>query len=191
MRNYATIEAAATSLFPLFFNTGQLITTTHAPPHRAVFAEIDRIYEGIQPPLDADRRLPAEEWTHGAHLVAGTALLDAVGGDADQAAAIMPDWIRAYNEACGVENSETGGYHHTITLFYLGAIADFLKDRQPQRGETVVDRVNAVLAAPLADRGYILNFYHQAKLFSPQARANYLPPTRSAVDATTVTKSRL
>jgi hypothetical protein len=40
--------------------------------------------------------------------------------------------IRAYNVASGVANTETSGYHETLTHFWLLIVAEFLRQRRPE-----------------------------------------------------------
>lgn len=117
------------------------------------------------------RTLAKTEWTHGAHLVAALALLDekGLGG----ALSAMPDMIRRYNEASGVHNSDTEGYHHTITVFYLHVINDFIA-RNPKA--SVHEDASALLGSALAARDYALNFYTKDLLFSVDARRDYVSP---------------
>jgi len=61
---------------------------------------------------------------HGAHLCASVAIVSERG--LARAETEMPDIIRSYNLACGVTNSDTEGYHQTLTLFYLRETARYL-----------------------------------------------------------------
>ncbi len=70
-------------------------------------ADIERIGRGL-----LDRSLPKREWTHAAHFAAALWLLRAEGAAAH---ARMPPAIRAYNEATGVANTDSGGYHDTTS----------------------------------------------------------------------------
>jgi hypothetical protein len=63
-----------------------------------------------------DLSLPKPRWTHAAHFA--TALWFRQDLDASRA---MPRLIRAYNEATGVANTDTEGYHETITQASLRA----------------------------------------------------------------------
>ncbi len=127
---------------------------------------VKRISDGLR-----DCTLPKPEWTHGAHLTAGAALLEVHG--IDGAKMKMPAIIRAYNEATGVPNTDDEGYHHTITLFYLRKIDEFMKS-QPDAPLHI--RITNLLAAPLAERPYPLNYYSKALLFSVEARRNWVEP---------------
>ena len=84
-------------------------------------SEIDRIGRGL-----LDRSLPKVEWTHAAHFAAACWLLRRSDMHAMRA---MPGLIRAYNEATGVPNTDTGGYHETITLGSLRAARAWLATR--------------------------------------------------------------
>src|SRR5271170_7522939 len=71
-------------------------------------AEIEHIGRAL-----LGRSLPKVEWTHAAHFAAAVWLLRQPEIHADRD---MPRMIRAYNEAAGVPNTDTSGYHETITL---------------------------------------------------------------------------
>jgi hypothetical protein len=71
-----------------------------------------------------DLTLPKSAWTHAAHFAATIWLLSC-RKDLD-AAREMPQLIRRYNEATGTVNSDTAGYHETITQASIRAARDFL-----------------------------------------------------------------
>ena len=73
----------------------------------------------------ASRTLPRAEWTHEAHLAATTYLV-LRRGDIDLDAE-LPAIIRCYNESVGGVNSETEGYHETITRTFLVGVRLFLE----------------------------------------------------------------
>ncbi len=135
-------------------------------------AMVARIHNGLRA-----RTLPKPEWTHAAHLTVATALLAKLG--LAGAEAEMPGLIRAYNEATGVPNSDSEGYHHSMTLFFLRRIDQFLA---PHKNEPLPLRVTRLLASPLAERSYPLTFYSHKKLFSVEARRNWTPPDLKPID---------
>ena len=69
--------------------------------HISSDADIERIGRGL-----IDRSLPKAEWTHAGHFAAAFWLLRSPEIDAVRE---MPGFIRAYNEATGVANTDTGG----------------------------------------------------------------------------------
>ena len=147
------------------------MTDIHAPI-RAGDAVTDamakRIYDGVRL-----RTLPRPEWTHQAHLVFATALLDAEGLDAAEEKA--RDYIRAYNESVGGVNDDTQGYHHTITLLFLRHIDRFIA---PHKDDPLGARATRLLASPLAATDYPLRFYSKERLFSVEARRGWVEPDR-------------
>lgn len=132
--------------------------------------EIHAIGQGL-----LDRSLPKAAWTHAAHLAAAAWLL-AARPDID-APAQMPDIIRAYNEATGTANTDTGGYHHTITLASLRAVADFLA-RQPA-GTPLHVACEHLLRSPLGDKGWLMQYWTAEVLFSKEARRDWIAPDRT------------
>ena len=93
--------------------------------------------------------------------------------DADPALGLLRDRIRSYNEATGVANTATSGYHETITRFYLMVIRRFLAGADPSRP---IDELAAELVARCGDRDLPLRHYARERLFSTAARAGWLPP---------------
>lgn len=66
------------------------------------------------------------EWTHAAHLLVGAWHVERLG--IDEAAGKMREGIRKLNSSFGGVNSETEGYHETLTIFWLRVIARALKE---------------------------------------------------------------
>ena len=118
------------------------------------------------------RTLPKAEWTHEAHLAACLWLLTE-RSDID-VERDLPAIISGYNEAVGGVNDARQGYHHTITLTYIGATRRFLGSVRDDL--LLVEKVNALLAAPEGRRDWALTLYSRDRLFSVPARLGYLPP---------------
>ena len=70
--------------------------------------EIERLATGF-----CDCTLPKAAWTHGAHFATALWLI-LTRADIDPERD-MPAMIRRYNQSVGGVNSDTGGYHETIT----------------------------------------------------------------------------
>ena len=130
-------------------------------------AAIDRIGRGL-----CDTSLPKAEWTHAAHFAAALWLLrHRPGGRAE---ADMPALIRAYNEATGVANSDSGGYHHSITIASLH-VAKRTLHRHP--ADTPLHVAHAELIAGRAgDRDWLLDHWTRDCLFGVAARRGWVPP---------------
>jgi len=131
-------------------------------------AEIERIARGL-----IERSLPKSAWTHAAHFAAALWLLK--WGDA-HAMSNMPSFIRAYNEATGVPNTDTSGYHETITLASLRAARARLADRPGVPLHTVLGEL---LASPLGRSDWLLAYWSRPVLFSVAARRAWVEPDLS------------
>jgi len=135
-------------------------------------AEIEHLGEGL-----LARTLPREEWTHEAHLGATTyLLLKRPDIDLDKR---LPDIIRRYNESVGGVNSDSEGYHETITRVFLHGIRLFLAEAD--LGEPLHDIVNELLLSPMGAREWPLRFYSPSRLFSIEARRAWVAPDLSAL----------
>jgi hypothetical protein len=135
-------------------------------------ASVARVGEGL-----LARDLPREEWTHEAHLAATTYLLlrhPEIDLDAE-----LPDLIRGYNESVGGVNSDTEGYHDTITRVFLHGIRLFLSEADLR--EPLHELVNGLLLSPMGRRDWPLRFYSRERLFSVDARKGFLRPDLSAL----------
>jgi hypothetical protein len=138
--------------------------------HKSHFSsetEIHKIGLGL-----IDHSLPKPEWTHAAHFAAALWLmryrpelnaLDHLRG-----------FIRSYNEATGSANTETSGYHETITQASLRAARARLARYPPS--VPVYQIANDLMASPLGRSDWILAYWSKPTLFSPEARRCWLDP---------------
>ena len=118
-----------------------------------------------------DRTLPRSEWTHAAHFAAALWLL--ANHTESEAFALMPPTIRAYNEATGTANTDSSGYHETITQASLRAASHFL---QAHRTQPLFVTCNQLLSSPLGARDWLLAYWSRDRLFSIEARKQWLDP---------------
>ena len=115
------------------------------------------------------RTLPKPQWTHAAHIAAGVYMLNEQG---ERAFATMPDIIRIYNEATGVQNTDNDGYHETITQASLRVIYDEMKaGRAPT---PLFEIANKVIAGPMGNPDWLLGYWSKALLFSVKARRSWV-----------------
>ncbi len=61
--------------------------------------------------------LPKERWTHVAHLLTGACYVHRFGRDT--ALERLRVCVRRYNESVGGKNTDTSGYHETITVMWI------------------------------------------------------------------------
>lgn len=107
--------------------------------------------------------IPREAWTHGAHVVACVGLVRAFG--AREALHACRSAIPRLNAGHGVVNDDTSGYHETITVFFVAAIADSLA-----RGVGAAELVTRLgRDAPLAH-------WTAERLMSVEARRGWVEP---------------
>jgi hypothetical protein len=114
--------------------------------------------------------LPKPQWTHAAHFAAALWVLTRPDMDATRD---MPGLIRAYNEATGVANTDTSGYHHTITLASLRVARDWLA----RRGQRPLHALlNDLLASDHGRSDWPLEYWSKPLLFSVEARRSWIEP---------------
>ena len=141
--------------------------TEYRPRLFASDADVAHIGEGL-----LARTLPKAEWTHEAHLAATTyLLLKRPDIDLDTE---LPGIIRHYNESVGGVNSDSEGYHETITRVFLRGVRLFLAEAD--RREPLHELVKELLLSPMGRRDWPFRFYSPDLLFSVEARRHFVPP---------------
>ena len=145
---------------------------TEFQPRFFTAAEIESIGERF-----LARSLPRAEWTHEAHL-ATTIWLVLRRPDIDVDAE-LPGLIRRYNESAGGVNSDSEGYHETITRVFLHGVRLFLAEAD--QAEPLHELVNELLLSPMGRRDWPLRFYSPGRLFSVEARRGFVPQDLAAL----------
>ena len=128
--------------------------------------DVQRIVEGFLSGV-----LPKSEWTHTAHLIAGTWHVYHLRAPA--ALEAIRARILALNDFHGTPNTDTRGYHETITRAHVVLIDDQLI-RCPSA--TVFDAVRTVLDSDLANPRGLLRYYSETRLMSVDARRGWCEP---------------
>mgnify|MGYP000849801749 CR=1 FL=1 len=119
-----------------------------------------------------DCTLPHAEWTHAAHFAVALWLVRHRPDKANTAG--MGPMIRTYNESVGTENSDTSGYHETITRASLDLASAFHARFAPDTPlETVLA---ALLASPAGRSDWLFAHWTRERLFSPLARREWVAP---------------
>jgi hypothetical protein len=124
-----------------------------------------------------DCTLPRENWTHAAHLT--VALWHLLQFDWPEAVARVRRGIKRYNAAHGIHTTPTGGYHETLTIFWLRRVRLFLEDGRNE-ARSLVSLANDLIAT--ADKNLPLAFYTRERLFSTEARADWVEPDLMSLD---------
>ena len=114
-----------------------------------------------------DCTLPRADWTHAAHLT--VALWHLLQYDWPEAVARVRRGIKHYNAAHGIVTTPTGGYHETLTLFWMRHVRTFLEEGRNE-ARALVSLANSLAGS--ADSRLPLAFYTRELLFSAEARAS-------------------
>src|SRR5688500_14469743 len=116
-------------------------------------------------------------WNPRAHLV--VALWYLVHSGPDEGAQRVRNGIRRLNAANGVAQTPSGGYHETITRFYLWAVGRHLRD--VRHGTSLADLASTLVAA-WGDKNRPLEYYSRDRLFSWEARTTWVEPDLKELD---------
>jgi hypothetical protein len=117
--------------------------------------------------------LPSWAWTHEAHLITGLSILSRFG--IDNAPTEMKKRLFKYNEAVGKINSDTSGYHETVTFFWLEAVWERLSvDGKVNFDQATLDALLSNI--DLANRNLFLKSYSDKLILSVEARRKYVKP---------------
>ncbi len=132
-----------------------------------------------------DKSLEAARFDHQAHLVVG--LWYAQWYPSEQATQLLRQNIKAFNVAKGGENTDTSGYHETITVFYVWAIEQFLSSTN--KDLPLEELANQLLASPIVHKEYPLKYYSKERLFSVKARHQWVEPDLQPINEDTFRKN--
>ena len=129
-------------------------------------SEVMRLVTGFE-----ERTLTRAEWTHRAHLT--VALWYATRHAPAEALDRVRTGILGLNAALGVVTTPTGGYHETITCFYMRVVGGFL--REDGGGGDLAELANR-LVQRYGDRSLPRRHYSEQLLWSPAARVGWVEP---------------
>ncbi|WP_196889683.1 hypothetical protein [Aureivirga sp. CE67] len=112
-----------------------------------------------------------KDWTHEAHLVIGVWYCFHL--PKEKVFPFLKENISALNEKIGVENSDSSGYHETITLFWIWVIQEFIKQNPKQN---ILNILTIFLKSNYSKQGFILEFYSKELLKATTARKHFIKP---------------
>jgi hypothetical protein len=123
-----------------------------------------------------DGTLPKSSFTHAAHVLVGAAYCYTLEEEA--ALRQMRERVRAFNEAVGGKNTETSGYHETLTRFWIAMLSRLRRGAEwPSRvafAQAAVERFGQ-------QRDLHTDFYDFDVVASTEARRQWVAPSREAV----------
>ena len=136
--------------------------------------------------------LGRRDWTHEAHvrmawlyltrIPAGGEVFDRVRNGIKK---LNSAFVRRQQMMCAVKSPKPkdprglDGYHETITRCFLSGVRHFLADADTRR--PLVELVNELLLSPAGRRDWPLRFYSRERLFSVEARREFISPDLSAM----------
>ena len=109
-----------------------------------------------------------DEWRHNEHVL--VAFFYAFHHDYETALAKMRAGIFNLLKAFQVDLSKEMPYHETLTVFWMRTIFDLI---EKQKNDSFVETANRVLET-CADKDLPLKFYSRERLFSDEARRNFV-----------------
>ncbi len=116
------------------------------------------------------RRWPLEKWHHRDHLK--LAYLYLLRFPLAEAAVKMREGIKAHNQARGIVDSQTSGYHETMTQAWLRLVAATIAEYGPaENADAFYER------SPQLHEKKILRLFYSRELFmSPRAKREFVEP---------------
>jgi hypothetical protein len=129
------------------------------------FDEVKKVVEAFE-----SCALPRAQWTHAAHLTIAFWFL--VCYPLPEATARIKAGILRYNESQGVKQTKDGGYHETLTLFWIHVVRHYLTTATLEGH--LVALLNALISQ--CDARLPLDYYSRELLFSWDARLQWKEP---------------
>ncbi len=121
--------------------------------------------------------LPKARWTHEGHFAAALYLIARCPDIVPERD--MPDMIRRYNIATGGENTDSAGYHETITQASLIRSRRLLATRPVN--EPLHLTLGALMQSSLGNKDWLLAHWSRPTLFSVAARRHWVAPDLAAL----------
>ncbi len=141
-----------------------------APGAHAPFADDAAVEDIVRGFLD--RSLARPRWNHHAHLVVSIWHMRRYGSE--RSLVMLRDRIWAYNQAVGTPNTDTSGYHETITRFFVWQVARYL-DAAPSDANFAA-LVNDLAARAEGRKERPFDFWSRDVLMSVEARRGWIAP---------------
>lgn len=115
-------------------------------------------------------KLSKGEWTHEAHLITAHQALQT--RTAVETLTFLRDAIKTHNCGISIQNTDSMGYHETLTRYYVTAVSEAISS-----GSTSLE---LILAEPTCGRTAALDYWTRTLLFSAEARLGWVGPDLAA-----------
>ncbi len=113
-------------------------------------------------------RLPKDAWTHEAHLI--TCWVALKDRSPAETLAFLREAIQTHDCGIGIRNTETSGYHETLTVYYVTAVA-----------QATAETLDELFEVPSCGRKAPLDHWSRDLLFSTEARLSWVEPDLAAL----------
>lgn len=123
-----------------------------------------------------NKTLPRNQWTHQAHLIVSVHFC--LKYDLITCLKELKNHIKAYNEISGTPNTDSLGYHETLTRFWIIITKNFI-DSHPKLNKYQL--ISEFLTSDQAHKTLHLDFYTPETIFSTNARKNWVEPDRRSL----------
>ena len=120
--------------------------------------------------------LPGAEFNHAAHIAVGTMYVCELGAEA--ALAHFRQALPRYNESQGGQNTDTSGYHETLTRFWMDRLAEFVATLPPEL--TAAERSLAAVDAFGSRVRLHEEYYSFDVVKSLEARKGWIAPDKES-----------
>ena len=116
--------------------------------------------------------LPRQLWNHPAHLTIAIWYLSQY--PEPKATAQIRAGIQRYNQVQGIQTSTKGGYHETLTRFWIAIAQGFLTAADPNT--SILERVNTFIGKYGVRQQLFLDYYSHERIVSREARQVWVEP---------------
>ena len=119
--------------------------------------------------------LPRCEWNHTAHLTVTLWYLNRY--DEQEAINCVRQGIQRYNAAMDIKMTKDGGYHETLTLFWIRMVSHYLlvAEEKSSISEATAAKLNAI-SRTYNDKYLPFEYYSRDLLMSWEARTKWVEP---------------
>lgn len=116
--------------------------------------------------------LPRANWNHTAHLTVAMWYLSTL--PEIEATEHVITGIQRYNHATGIPTTRFGGYHETMTLFWIAVTRHFRAECNPEM--SLLQRTNDFIKAFGVRGNLFRDYYTPERMFSWKARQTWVEP---------------
>ncbi|BAT51735.1 hypothetical protein NOS3756_06630 [Nostoc sp. NIES-3756] len=144
--------------------------------HYQTIAEIEYLINGFN-----QCTLPRSLWNHHAHL--SIALWYLLHYDQPIAIKLIREGIQQYNSAMNIKTSKNGGYHETITLFWIYLVNSYValvKTTKNLDSDSLLNLFNDLIHI-YGNKKLPFEYYSRDLLMSSEARQIWVDPDLKAI----------